>query len=104
MSLNVRWGKSAMELGDAEFGAHAESVAFYMMFCGIREITEENVREFAFRWQMWDVAIGGETFRDLNYRISVLEKFVGTSANVTEKTLHTFVNSDVKRILREKIR
>lgn len=102
MSLNVRWSESAIALSDDEFAKSAESVAFYMMFCGIQKITEENVREFAFRWQMWDVAIGGDTFRKLEERIEILTPFIGTSANVTPKTLHTFLTGDIKRIAKEK--
>lgn len=101
MPLMTKWSEEVLK--DEHKGllnAWGESVAYYMMFTGTHEITD--AKQFAFRWILWDVAVHGDCEWKLDFLTQKMLPFVGTTANVAEKTFHTFLNGDVKRIAKEK--
>jgi hypothetical protein len=99
MALNVRWSESAMS--SESFNVRAETIAFYMMFCGMQSITEKNVAEFALRWNLWDVTVNGSTNVSNDERVEILKPFIGTTANVIQKTFSQFLSGDIKRIAKD---
>lgn len=101
MSLNTRWSAEIMQDENRELlNRWAEYVAFNMMFTGTQKI--ENAEDFYFRISLWDLAVNGEVLYKRDDLLPILEKFVGTTANVSPKTLHSFLTGDIKRIAKEK--
>lgn len=100
MSLNVRWSESAKAMADEDFGRWAEFVAFNMMFTGTQEIAD--VEAFAYRVILWEITVSGFTQYEIRTLADTLAPFKGTRANVTAKTLHQFLNNDIKRIAKER--
>lgn len=99
MPLTTRWSESAIATENlvSEWGMN---VAYYMMFTGTNKI--EKVEEFAFRWILWDVTVNGGCDYTIESLSDKLRPFEGTTANVSAKTLHTFLNGDIKRIAKER--
>lgn len=101
MALNVRWSAEALLMPNEEFNNKAETVAFYMMFCGMREITADNVKEFALRCNLWDVTVNGSTIRSNDEWVEIFTPFIGTTVNVIQKTFSQFLSGDVKRVAKD---
>jgi hypothetical protein len=101
MALHTRWSDEILKDENREtLNRWAEFVAYYMMFTGTQKI--ENADDFFFRISLWDLAVHGNLTYSREDLFPILEMFVGTTANVSQKTLHTFLTGDIKRIAKEK--
>lgn len=101
MALQTRWGAEIMRDENREtLNRWAEFVAYYMMFTGTQKI--ESAEDFFFRISLWDLAVHGDITYSKKDLLPILEMFVGTTANVSAKTMHQFLTADIKRIAKEK--
>jgi hypothetical protein len=67
----------------------------------MQKITTDNVKEFALRANLWDITVNGSTVRTNDEWEALFTPFIGTTANVIQKTFSQFLSGDIKRIAKD---